>query len=214
MEAGNTSTSAAGLVVVTGLPRSGTSLIMQMLRAGGWPLLCDDSRPPDESNPRGYYEYKPTLGIERDRSFLTGQRGRAVKIVAPLVRALAGDPFATLGLEPVRVVLVMRPLDDVLASQRRMLARLGKQIDPADEPRIREAFADALNRSLLDLENASHLELFIVTQGRLIKHPEEEAARMAGFLGPLPFESTVHPDIAAMAAAVDPSLTHPGHHSG
>ena len=113
--------SAAFVTIVSGLPRSGTSLLMQMLGAGGLPLLADEIRVADESNPAGYMEYEPVKQIGRDVSWFAGAAGRAVKITIPLLMSVPPQP-------PARVLLLTRDLHEVAASQAAMLQRLGKPV--------------------------------------------------------------------------------------
>ncbi len=103
------------LIIVTGLPRSGTSLLMQMLGAGGIPLLYDSERLPDEFNPYGYYEYKPINNLTKpsDIFWLQQYKGYAVKIVSPILVKLT-IPF------PSRIIYIKRDLQEVIASQQRM----------------------------------------------------------------------------------------------
>ena len=95
--------------VVTGLPRSGTSLVMQMLAAGGLPVLTDDARGPDPDNPRGYFEHTGALALARHPAWLAAARGRAVKLVHALLPHVPAEL-------PCRVVLLERNLAEVLAS--------------------------------------------------------------------------------------------------
>ena len=104
------------VTVVSGLPRSGTSLLMQMLAAGGLPVQSDDERPPDRHNPRGYLEYAPVKRLRDDASFLGGAVGRVVKVVVPLVCALPVRLPNGVALD-YRVVLVTRDPREVVASQ-------------------------------------------------------------------------------------------------
>jgi hypothetical protein len=104
------------IVVVSGLPRSGTAMMMQMLAAGGLPLLTDGRREADASNPRGYHELEAATRLRSDRAWLADARNKGVKIVAQLL------PFLPAG-HSYRVILMERALEEVLASQRRMLAR-------------------------------------------------------------------------------------------
>lgn len=108
------------LIVVTGLPRSGTSLLMQMLAAGNVNVLSDEVRAPDEDNPRGYLEFEPVKNLLKNSKWLLEARGRAIKIVVPLLAALPA------GLA-CRVILCERDLDEVLDSQERMLRRRTSQ---------------------------------------------------------------------------------------
>ena len=117
------------LTIVTGVPRSGTSLVMQMLAAGGFPVASDGVRHADPDNPRGYFELEAARRLARDASWLPAVAGRAVKLVHTLLPSLPPDL-------PVRVLLVRRRLDEVLASQRAMLARRGSALDDAEDARL------------------------------------------------------------------------------
>ena len=109
------------VTIVSGLPRSGTSLLMQMLQAGGLPLLTDEIRAPDDSNPAGYLEYEPVKQIGRDATWYTSAAGRAVKITIPLLMSIPTHL-------PARILLLTRDLEEVAASQVAMLQRLGKPV--------------------------------------------------------------------------------------
>ena len=130
------------VTVVSGLPRSGTSMLMQMLVAGGLEALTDGVRQPDESNPAGYLEYQPVTALRRDSAWLDRARGKVVKVVAPLVPALpAGFHY--------QIVLVRRPLATILASQAKMLQRLGRsRVSPPSERAL-----SGLRRQLVQFEN-------------------------------------------------------------
>lgn len=111
--------------VVCGLPRSGTSMLMQTLAAGGVPPLTDSLRQPDEDNPRGYFEYEPATHLLQDTPWVANARGKVVKLVLPFV------PFLSPG-EAYKLVIIQRDLTATLASQRKMLARLGREEGQAD----------------------------------------------------------------------------------
>ena len=181
-------------MVVSGLPRSGTSMMMQMLGAGGMPLLIDAYRPPDESNPEGYFEYAPVKSILRETSWLDGAEGRAVKIVAPLVAALPTD-------RRYKVILMERPLEEILRSQARMLARLHGGPDAGDTARLAAALASELEQCRAALAAAAHCELLAVAYHEAIAAPRAVAARVADFVGAAPAL-----DLEAMAGAVSPRL--------
>ena len=129
------------IIVVSGLPRSGTSMMMQMLAAGGVKPMTDGLRSADESNPQGYYELERVKDLENaaDKRWLQDARGRAVKIIAFLMRFLP----ETLNY---KVIFMHRRLDEVLASQTKMLAKLGETTE-TDDPRMRTLFADNLART-------------------------------------------------------------------
>lgn len=109
----------SSVLVVSGLPRSGTSLMMQMLSAGGVPVLTDNKRPPDESNPYGYYEYEAAKRLYQGHSEWMGQaRGHAVKIISHQLKHLPAD-------YDYRVIFMRRDVAEIVASQKTMLERMG-----------------------------------------------------------------------------------------
>ena len=181
------------VTVVSGLPRSGTSLLMQMLRAGGMPVLADAARPPDPDNPRGYLEYEPVRRIERDAGFVAGAVGRAIKIVVPLVRHLPAT-------HAYRVLLVERHIDEVIASQEAMLARRGAaeagELPPA---RLAAIYAAQLTEARDRLAALPACDVLAVAHATLVSDPAAAAAAIDAFLGG-------GLDRAAMARAVDATL--------
>ncbi len=181
------------IVVVSGLPRSGTSMIMKMLEAGGLPVMTDGLRTADEDNPKGYYEVERVkdLAREADRSWLGGARGKAVKVISYLLRSL--PPTFN-----YKVVFIRRDLEEVLASQRKMLARRGEAEVTAPE-RMRALFADDLWRAGYQLKRRPEFESIELHYSAVLARPLEEARRLAAFLGG-------GLDAEAMAAAVDPQL--------
>ncbi len=180
------------VTVVTGVPRSGTSLVMQMLAAGGLPVLCDGERGPDADNPRGYFEYAPAMRLARDARWLPLAAGRAVKLVHTLVTALPPDLL-------FRVLIVRRRGVEVLASQRVMLARRGEASDAAEDARLLAAFEAQLARLERDLAAREDVAWLSVEHAELVREPALAAARMNHFLGG-------GLDAVAMAACVDPDL--------
>lgn len=181
------------IVVVSGLPRSGTSLMMQMLEAGGVEVLTDRHREPDHSNPRGYYELERVKELETggDTSWLRDARGKAVKIVAYLLSYLPSD-------HNYRVLFMLRDLDEILASQRRMLERSGQPVDTDDE-RMRELFTGHLLETSRILTRRAEFGTLYLRHDHVLSDPRREARRVAAFLGrPL--------DTEAMIQVVDPAL--------
>ena len=123
----------SSITVVSGLPRSGTSLLMQMLRAGGVPILSDQVRAEDANNPRGYLEFEPVKRLARDASWIPQARGKAVKVIAQLIGKLPPD-------ERYHIIMMRRDVDEVITSQMQMLERLGtpstSSVPPAQLARI------------------------------------------------------------------------------
>src|SRR3954469_11817695 len=123
------------IIVVSGLPRSGTSMMMQMLRAGGLELVTDAVRTADGSNPKGYFELEAVKDLDKGvpAPWLADARGRAVKIVSSLIAYLPGT-------SQYQVLFMIRDLDEAIASQKRMLAERGSPQDEAQNERIRDLY--------------------------------------------------------------------------
>ena len=125
------------ITVVSGLPRSGTSMMMQMLHAGGHPCLTDDRREADADNPRGYFEYDKVKQLRTDCSWLPEATGKAVKIIAQLLSVLPTEL-------DYKIIFMRRELDEVIASQNRMLDRQGRGGSDLSDERLRELFDQQL----------------------------------------------------------------------
>ena len=182
------------LVVVTGLPRSGTSMLMQMLAAGGMQILSDGLREADEDNPRGYLEFEPVKNLLKDSKCLCQARGKVVKIVAPLMAALPP------GLA-CRVILCERDLEEVLDSQERMLARRNQPLAATPDRRrmLKEEYSRTLERLKAMLAQRPGTQLLVLEHRRAISDSLVTAETVNRFLG-----SGL--DVAKMSAAIDPTL--------
>src|SRR5262249_24135332 len=121
----------AEVIIVSGLPRSGTSLMMQMLDNGGVPVVTDNIRTADTDNPRGYYEFERVKKIKQEAAWLPETRGKAVKMVPQLLYDLPPT-------ERYRIIFMERDLDEVLTSQEKMLERLGRPAAPRE--RMKRSF--------------------------------------------------------------------------
>jgi hypothetical protein len=178
------------IIIVSGLPRSGTSLMMQMLHAGGVEVMTDGERAADADNPRGYFEFERVKQTKRDPSWVPGARGKAVKMISQLLYDLpAGERY--------RVLFMERGLDEVLRSQEKMLERLGRPAPPREK--IAGAFTAHLEKLHEWLARQGHMAVHAVSYVRLVEAPREEAGRVAGLLGR-------GLDVERMSASVDPSL--------
>jgi hypothetical protein len=180
------------ITVVSGLPRSGTSLMMQMLVAGGMAVLTDGARSADEDNPRGYFEYEAVKRTKRDASWVPLAVGKAVKVVYALLRDLPAD-------HEYRVIMMRRDLSETIASQREMLRRSGRAGTDIGDPKLRDLFARELEKTSAWLREQPNFRVLEVEHRDCLKYPGEVAARANHFLG-----ETL--DEAAMAASIDPSL--------
>jgi hypothetical protein len=180
-------------VVVSGLPRSGTSVMMQMLAAGGIPVATDECRPPDADNPCGYFELEAVKSIARDASFLDGCRGKVVKIIHALLPHLKLD-------REYRIIFMRRKLDEVLASQRKMLDRAGRGGATLNESQLKPIYANQIQQALRWLgEHRDHIRVLEIDYAELIIAPTLVANAVNAF-----FDGML--DETAMAAVVNPSL--------
>lgn len=180
------------VTIVTGLPRSGTSMMMQMLAAGPLPILSDGQREADADNPRGYLELEAATRLRQDRAWIQGAKGRAVKIVAQLLPHLPPDL-------PFRVVFMERDPKEVLASQKVMLERLGRGPAKLSDEQLEQAYRQQLKQVGIWLAKQPNIKTLFVSHRETIQEPHAVAARVNAFLGG-------HLDAGAMAAAVDMSL--------
>jgi hypothetical protein len=182
------------IVVVSGLPRSGTSMLMKMLEAGGVPILTDRERAADIDNPKGYFEFEriKDLEKERDKSYLRAARGKAIKVISFLIKDLPDD-------NDYKVIFMRRDLDEVLASQNKMIARLGSADASASEEAMKEAYRNDIVRARLLCRKRANFDLIEVHYKRAVGDPATTAHSVNAFLGG-------GLDEAAMRAAVDESL--------
>jgi len=160
------------IVVVSGLPRSGTSLMMQMLDKGGLDMLMDDKRKADESNPKGYYEYEPVMAIHRDNSWLEKSKDKSVKIVAPLLKYLDSQ-------YRYKIIFMKRDLDEIIKSQQKMIRK-----DPDVFPvRLYNAYRKQLKSIELWKENEPGVELIYVDYKETLDQPLITIDKIESFLG-------------------------------
>jgi hypothetical protein len=182
------------LVVVSGLPRSGTSMMMRMLEAGGLSILGDAERAADIDNPKGYFELEriKNLEHEQDKSYLRAGRGKAVKAISFLIKDLPHD-------NDYRVIFMRRDLDEVLASQDKMIARLDQGDTSANQEAMKEAYRNDIVRTRLLCRKRPNFELIEVHYKAAIDDPASACRMVNEFLGG-------RLDEAAMRAAIDASL--------
>jgi hypothetical protein len=181
------------IIVVSGLPRSGTSMAMKMLEAGGLAVTVDGIRTADEDNPKGYYEDERVKNLARDpdKSWLTRSRGRVIKVISYLLKELPGN-------NNYRVIFMRRELEEVLASQAKMLDRRGEDAGAADE-KMREHFTNDLWKANYQLKHKPHFESVQIAYTDVLADPRGQAERINEFLGG-------GLDVDRMAGVVDESL--------
>ncbi|MDP6662664.1 MAG: sulfotransferase [SAR202 cluster bacterium] len=182
------------IIVVSGLPRSGTSMAMKMLEAGGVPIVTDGKRTADESNPKGYYEFEPVMRLHEDpdKRWLTDVRGKAVKIISFLLPSL---PEA----HHYKVVFMHRDLREVMASQSKMLAKRGEEPGAnADGDTLIASYRKDVEKTKRLLARRPCFDVLDVDYKAVLEDAAGEAARIAAFIGGL--------DADAMEAVVDQQL--------
>src|SRR5512147_2891756 len=160
------------VTLVSGLPRSGTSMMMKMLEAGGLPVLADHLRRADEDNPEGYYEFERVKKIETDQSWLDEARGKVVKMISALLKHLPGT-------YRYKVVFMRRNLEEVLASQRQMLIRRGKPTDTTSDEKMAAYFTHHLRRVEEWLAAQPNVDVLYVSYNDLLRAPETHCAAVA-----------------------------------
>lgn len=181
------------VIVVSGLPRSGTSLMMNMLQAGGVPIVTDAIRTADDDNPKGYFELERVKQLARgDVAWVSEAHGKAVKVISALLEHL--PPTSS-----YKVLFMQRKLPEVLASQRKMLERRGEPTDTVPDEKMAALFEKHLEKVGAWLAAQPNISVLYVPYHELAERPESQLDRIVEFLG-LPL------DRAAMLAAVDPAL--------
>jgi hypothetical protein len=180
------------IVVVSGLPRSGTSMAMKMLEAGGLRVVTDGLRTPDEDNPKGYYEDERVKDLYRsgDKAWLRDSRGKVIKIISFLLKSLPDD-------NNYKVLFMHRNLREIVASQSKMLARRGEQNDTPDEKAV--ALLEEQVRDARFFLRRPQFEVLELNYRETLDSPRPLALRMAAFVAePL--------DVEKMAQVVDVQL--------
>lgn len=178
------------IIVVSGLPRSGTSLMMQMLDAGGIQIVTDRVRTADVDNPRGYFEFEQAKQVQNDPSWLPETRGKALKMVSQLLYHLPQT-------ERYRIIFMRRNLEEMLISQEKMLRRRNAPTAPRDQ--IKEAYTLHLETLVQWLLRQANMKVLIVNYNDLLDDPRTLAEKVREFLDG-------RPAVKAMTQAVEPDL--------
>jgi hypothetical protein len=180
------------ITIVSGLPRTGTSLMMQMIHAGGIPAMTDRVRASDEDNPKGYFELEAVKRTSKDDSWLTDAGGRVVKMVHLLLYDLPGN-------HQYRVVFMRRDLREVVRSQGVMLERRGTDGTRLTDEQLIRAYEGQLTKIERWLQEQPNFQVHQVSYNTLMSDPPPAVAVIKAFLG-----NGLDGD--AMLASIDPSL--------
>lgn len=180
------------ITIVSGLPRSGTSMMMRILERCGLEIVTDQVRKADIDNPNGYYEYEQVKQIKEDASWIPGTRGKAFKMVSMLLYYLPPD-------ENYRIIFMRRSLDEILASERKMLERLGKEFSLEQENELADLFSKHLESITDWLAKRPNMRVLTMDYNVLIHSPEKELKELIQFL-----DSSISVD--DLRQIIDPSL--------
>lgn len=180
------------ITIVSGLPRTGTSMMMQMLSSGGMPVLTDNKRVPDVDNPKGYFELQEATRLHKQSGWLLNAKGSAVKIVAQLLMHLPED-------YEYRVIFMQRDLGEVLGSQSLMLHRRQKKSAAISEQRLLNVYSLQLKLTQKWLEKQHNIQTLFVNYNDVVENSDRTAEQVSDFLG-----GTL--SVSVMSETVDPTL--------
>lgn len=181
------------VTVVSGLPRSGTSMMMKALEAGGLPVLTDALRVADEDNPKGYYEVERVKQLDKgDTAWLADAQGQVIKVISALLEHLPpGYQY--------RVLFMQRAMPEVLASQKKMLERRGEPTDRVSDEELTRLFSKHVQKVETWLRAQPNFQVLTVDYNRMLADPLPWVRQVNQFLGG-------RLDEPRMAEVVDPAL--------
>ena len=181
------------VIIVSGLPRSGTSMMMKMLEAGGQKILTDNLREADANNPKGYYEFERVKNMkDGDLAWMPEAVGKVVKIVTGLIMFLPAE-------YNYRVIFMRRDLNEILSSQKKMLGRLGKEDDNIPDDKMAKVYEEHLKEVRGWLVRQPNIEVLYVNYNTMVRDATETLNKVNEFLGG-------GMDVPVMAAVVDKEL--------
>lgn len=166
----------SSIIIVSGLPRSGTSMMMKMLEAGGVPVLADHQRVADEDNPKGYYEFEKVKQLKTDTSWLPQAEGKVVKMVSMLLYDLPKE-------YNYKIIFMRRKIPEIIASQKKMLARKGKQTTPAEDKEVAELFEQHLDTVTHWLVEQTNTEVLYPWYHEILEQPTKHIHTINHFCG-------------------------------
>lgn len=180
------------ITIVSGLPRSGTSMMMRMLESGGLPVLTDNIRTSDEDNPNGYYEFERVKKVKDDVDWLSDAEGKVVKMIYRLLYDLPST-------YQYRVIFMKRNMDEVLRSQETMLSRQGIKESPISDNHMAKLFTDQIKIFQEWLPSQQHIRLLYADYNKILAEPQVVLEEIREFLGR-------DVDLDRMMEVVDPTL--------
>ncbi len=185
--------STTPVVIVSGLPRSGTSMMMKVLEAGGLPVMIDGLRTADPDNPEGYYEFERVKELDKgDTAWVADAQGKVVKVISALLEYLPPD-------HQYRVIFMHRNIEEVLNSQRKMLARRGEGVDAVNDAEMADLFAKHLVKVQGWLRAQPNFAVLDVDYNDMMQSPESYIRTINQFI-----DNAL--DEQAMAKMINPTL--------
>ena len=182
------------ITIVSGLPRSGTSMVMKMIAVGGLEPLIDNIRVADEDNPRGYYEFERVKKLENDKTWLPHAKGKVVKVISMLLKYLPTE-------YSYKVIFMLRNVDEILASQKQMLIRRKEATDKIQDKDLAKIYRDHLEKTRAWLDRESNFEVLYLLYNEILNNPFESCEKINGFLGNIL-------DVTKMMSIIDKNLYH------
>ena len=184
---------AKEIIIVSGLPRSGTSMMMKILEAGGLPIMTDQIRSPDEDNPKGYYEFERVKQLPKgDKGWLKNAKGKVVKVISALLQHLPTDYH-------YKVVFMQRNIEEVLASQHKMLVRRGQTANKTNDDKMSALFQKHLQKIQRWLTEQPNFSVLYINYNDVLAHPQQHIKQLNQF-----FDDSLNQN--KMLAVVDPTL--------
>ena len=181
------------ITIVSGLPRSGTSMMMKMLETGGIPPLTDKLREADDDNPKGYYEFERVKKMDKgDLAWLPDAEGKAVKIISALLKYLPSD-------YEYNIIFIRRHIDEILASQRKMLVNRGEGTDKLNDAEMADLFSKHVRMTEKWIADQPNVNVLYIHYSDILSNPQPQAEKVNAFLGG-------KLDVEQMTAVVDPTL--------
>lgn len=180
------------ITIVSGLPRSGTTVMMRMLEVGGMEVVVDNIRKADEDNPYGYYEFEKVKKIKEDYSWLDSTQGKVFKMVSMLLYNLPTD-------KNYKLIFMKRNMKEMLASQRIMLERQGRDKGSVNDDEMRRLYDKHLTHIDRWLETQDNMDILYISYNDVIGNPRKNAEIVNQFLGN-------RLDVEKMVKVVDRSL--------
>ena len=166
----------AKVYIVSGLPRSGTSMMMAMLNSGGLEIITDNSRIADNNNPKGYFEYERVKKLpEGDINWVKDARGKAVKVISALLKYLPDN-------YEYKIIFMSRDMNEILSSQSRMLERDGKNGDSVSDEKMSKLFNNHIIEVMEWMQNQENIQYLVISYNDVLQEPEDNVSKIDEFL--------------------------------